>query len=356
MPSRQEYDNYYNPLIGSELDAYAAMSNRQNAYEKERDSEYNPVEKATLGERARMEAMISDMRRRDSNETKEHARKLMIAQEKGQPIKLPTYNNQEVSVSDISYVLAESLQHLYSSEDPRAEYYDWVQMQRKIEVDIYSNGTTDDEIQARNEDDKIQARNDFIGFMDDRETELKLIIMLYQSAERNSTGYYKELAQNKLSFLNFKLSELRRLRDRTQATKSKSNEQEKREQELTKEAQRMAGNLAMAAAAEELEQTRQSYLQNQKDGEEFDMVTGGVLTKYSPVYRPEALSVNEVMRKKERLENNRRKMVDQITAMRMGLSKEEQERQAVRQPLVRRFSGFNRGEYARLEKESREIA
>ncbi len=347
MPSRQEYDNYYNPLIGSELDAYAAMSNRQNAYEKERDSEYNPVEKATLDERARMEAMISDMRHRKAEETREYARKLMIAQAKGQPLKLPTYNNQEVPVSDISYVLAESLQHLYSSEDPRAEYYDWVQTQRKIEVDIYSNGTTDDE---------IQARNDFIGFMDDRETELKLIIMLYQSAERNGTGYYKELAQNKLSFLNFKLSELRRLRDRTQATKSKSDEQEKREQELTKEAQRMAGNLAMAAAAEELEQTRQSYLQNQKDGEEFDMVTGGVLTKYSPVYRPEALSVNEVLRKKEQLENNRRKMVDQITAMRMGLSKEEQERQAVRQPLVRRFSGFNRREYELLENKSREIA
>ena len=347
MPSRQEYDNYYNPLIGSELDAYAAMSNRQNAYEKERDSEYNPVEKATLDEQARMEAMISDMRHRKAEETREYARKLMIAQEKGQPVKLPTYNNQEVSVSDISYVLAESLQHLYSSEDPRAEYYDWVQTQRKIEVDIYSNGTTDDE---------IQARNDFIGFMDDRETELKLIIMLYQSAERNGTGYYKELAQNKLSFLNFKLSELRRLRDRTQATKSKSDEQEKREKEREKIAQQAVENMAMAAATEEMERTRQSYLQNQKDGEEFDMVTGGVLTKYSPVYRPEALSVNEVLRKKEQLENNRRKMIDQITAMRMGLSKEEQERQAVRQPLVRRFLGFNRGKYARLEKESREIA
>lgn len=347
MPSRQEYDNYYNPLIGSELDAYAAMSNRQNAYEKERDSEYNPVEKATLDEQARMEAMISDMRHRKAEETREYARKLMIAQEKGQPVKLPTYNNQEVSVSDISYVLAESLQHLYSSEDPRAEYYDWVQTQRKIEVDIYSNGTTDDE---------IQARNDFIGFMDDRETELKLIIMLYQSAERNGTGYYKELAQNKLSFLNFKLSELRRLRDRTQATKSKSDEQEKREKEREKIAQQAVENMAMAAATEEMERTRQSYLQNQKDGEEFDMVTGGVLTKYSPVYRPEALSVNEVLRKKEQLENNRRKMIDQITAMRMGLSKEEQERQAVRQPLVRRFLGFNRGKYALLEKESREIA
>ncbi len=340
MPTRQEYDEYYEPLIGRELDAYERKSEEMNDYEKIRNRNYRPLAEASLEERSRMENMIADMRRRNPEETKQYARKLMVAEAAGQPVKLPTYDNKEVPVSDISYVLAESLQHLYSAEDPKAEYYDWVQTQRQIEIDIYSNGTTDDE---------IKARNSFIGFLDDRETELKLIIMLYASAERNGTGYYKELAQNKLSFLQFKLSELRRLRDRTQATKSKSDEEEKREQQGEQAVQHATRNAAMLAAVEGLEQARQNYLENQQNAKEFDTAIDGVLTHYRPVTH----SVEDVMHKKERLSKNRENMLELFKSLRMGVSKEEKERreQEARQPLVRRVKGFDRYWYNRLENE-----
>lgn len=340
MPTRQEYDEYYKPLIGWELDAYERKSEEMNDYEKTRNRNYRPLAEASLEERSKMENMISDMRRRNPEETRQYARKLMVAEASGQPVKLPTYDNKEVPVSDISYVLAESLQHLYSSEDPKAEYYDWVQTQRQIEIDIYSNGTTDDE---------IKARNDFIGFLNDRETELKLIIMLYALAERNGTGYYKELAQNKLSFLQFKLSELRRLRDRTQATKGKSDEEEKREQQRAEIVQQATRDAAMLAAVEGLEQARQSYLENQKSAKEFDTAIDGVLTHYLPVTG----DVEEVMRKKERLSRNREEMLDLFKSLRMGVSKEEKERRerGSSWPMVRRVNGFDRYRYNRLENE-----
>ena len=71
------------------------------------------------------------MRRKDPEEVKDYSKALVEKIKKGEPVKLPTYGNSEVSVYDLSYVLAETLQHLYSGEDPKAEYYDWVQIQRK---------------------------------------------------------------------------------------------------------------------------------------------------------------------------------------------------------------------------------
>lgn len=345
MPTRQQYQEYFEPLIGSELDEYSTMSALQNSYEKIRNRNFQPQAPASQQEKARMEAMIADMRRRDAAETRAYARKIVNSQLKGQPVALPKYDNVEVPVFDINYVLAESLQHLYSSEDPRAEYYDWVEAQRAIEVAINTNGTTEDE---------IKARNGFISFLDDRETELKLIIMLYAAAERGGTGYYKEMAQNKLIFLNFKLSELRRLRDRTQATKNKSDEQERAEKELERSARQAVGTMAVASAAAGLEQARQSYLQNQRDALLFDNAIDGIITHYRPVTHSPA----EVMAKKERLHMTRQNIHEVISAMRMGISKEELLRQESqkdvygRKHLVSRSRGFNRYRFNQLENES----
>ena len=327
MPTRDEYDAYFEPLIGVELNSFERMEQSQNIYEKSRNQETQLSSDVPLEQKARAEAMVAEMRRQQKPFIKKMSLQVLENQTKGVPMKTPTFDGKEVPVSDLSYVLAESLQHLYSSEDPKAEYYDWVETQRKIEVDINTNGTTEDE---------IKARNSFIGFLDDRETELKLIISLYATAERNGTGYYKEMAQNKLSFLHFKLSELRRLRDRTQATKSKSDEQERAEKELAQTATRVVGGIALASAGEQ-------YIQNQQIGNEFDSAIEGVMTSYRPV----TYSREDVFRKKEILQNNRRNF---IIGLRMGKSAEQQDLETKRQ-MVRRARSFSLGRYSQLERE-----
>ncbi len=327
MPTRDEYEAYFEPLIGVELNSFERMEKSQNEYEKSRNQGMQTSSNVPLEQKARAEAMVAEMRRQQKPFIKKMSLQVLDNQTNGVPMKTPTFDGKEVPVSDLSYVLAESLQHLYSSEDPKAEYYDWVEAQRKIESDINTNGTTEDE---------IKARNSFIGFLDDRETELKLIISLYATAERNGTGYYKEMAQNKLSFLHFKLSELRRLRDRTQATKSKSDEQERAEKELAQTATRVVGGIALASAGEQ-------YIRNQEIGNEFDSAIEGVMTSYRPV----TYSREDVFRKKEILQNNRRNF---IIGLRMGKSAEQQDLDAKRQ-MVRRARSFDLRRFNRLERE-----
>lgn len=333
MPTRDDYDAYFEPLIGSELNGFDRMERSQNEYEKDRNKDAQLSSNVTLEQKARAEAMVAEMRRQQKPFIKKMSLQILENQTKGVPMKTPTFDGKEVPISDLSYVLAESLQHLYSSEDPKAEYYDWVETQRKIEVDINTNGTTEDE---------IKARNLFIGFLDDRETELKLIISLYATAECNGTGYYKEMAQNKLSFLHFKLSELRRLRDRTQATKSKSDEQERAEKELAETATRVVGGIALASVGEQ-------YIRNQEIGNEFDSAVEGVMTSYRPV----TYSREDVFRKKETLQNNRRNF---IIGLRMGKSAEQQDLDAKRQQLVRRARSFSLSRYNQLEREYSRLA
>ena len=337
MPTRDEFDAYFEPLIGVELNSFERMEKSQNTYEKSRNQETQLSSDVPLEQRARAEAMVAEMRRQQKPLVKKLSLQVLENQTKGVPMKTPTFDGKEVPVSDLSYVLAESLQHLYSSEDPKAEYYDWVEAQRKIEIDINTNGTTEDE---------IKARNSFIGFLDDRETELKLIISLYATAERNGTGYYKEMAQNKLSFLYFKLSELRRLRDRTHATKSKSDEQERAEKEMAETATRIVGGVALASAAE---QALYRYGQYQEIGNEFDSAVEGVTTSYRPVTN----SREDVFRKKETLQNNRRNF---IIGLRMGKSAEQQDLEARRQQLVRRARSFSLSRYNQLEREYSRLA
>ena len=120
-------------------------------------------------------------------------------------------NNHVMDAFDLDYMIAENLQQLYSSEDPKAEYYDWIKEQKQIEIDINTNGTTEEE---------VVERNTFIGFLNDRETEIKRIITLYSGAAFNPNSAQQRAAQEKLKFLTFKLSELRRLRERTENLKS----------------------------------------------------------------------------------------------------------------------------------------
>ena len=305
------YDKFFMSNNPNDISDYEKMMLMMNEYEKQRNRSFEPQAKASMEEKSRMENMVDKMRRKDPEEVRDYSKALVEKIKKGEPVKLPTYGNSEVPVYDLSYVLAETLQHLYSGEDPKAEYYDWVQIQRKIEVDINTNGTTDGE---------IAARNLFIGYLGDRETELKLVIDLYAAAERGGSGYYKEMAQNKLSFLQFKLSELRRLRDRTEQTKNKSDEQERREKAMEEAAQKAAMEAARMAAIEQ-SPTTNNYLQNLYYEEEFGTAVEGVMATYRPVTR----SIHAVMAKKEKQVTNLLTMREVINGLRQGKSKEEQE-------------------------------
>lgn len=117
---------------------------------------------------------------------------------------------KEIPVYDMDFYIAESLQTLQSGQDPEAEYYGWVEQAKVIIKDIKTDGTTLQE---------LHARSDFISFLDDRETELKRVISLYAGAAFNNNCSQQNVAQEKLKFLTFKMSELRKIRERVQSTK-----------------------------------------------------------------------------------------------------------------------------------------
>ncbi len=154
-----------------------------------------------------------------------------------------TVGKESHDVYDVDYGIAESLMHLYSSADPKAEYHEWIERQRQIEVDINTCGTTEEE---------IVERNTFITFLDDRETEMKRVMMLYAGAAFNPNCRQQIAAQEKLKFLTFKLSELRRLRERTANTKAYADEKEKVEKQERQQhiAATTAGFVALGITAE----------------------------------------------------------------------------------------------------------
>lgn len=124
--------------------------------------------------------------------------------------KIVIVNDKPVLVYDMDYYIAESLQTVQAGQDPVAEYYTWVEQAKTIIKDIKTDGTTLSE---------LHAKSDFINFLDDRETDLKRVIALYAGAAFNSNCSEQNQAQEKLKFLTFKMSELRRLRTRVQDTK-----------------------------------------------------------------------------------------------------------------------------------------
>ena len=236
MPTRDEYDAYFEPLIGVELNSFERMEQSQNIYEKSRNQETQLSSDVPLEQKARAEAMVAEMRRQQKPFIKKMSLQVLENQTKGVPMKTPTFDGKEVPVSDLSYVLAESLQHLYSSEDPKAEYYDWVNSQRTIEADYHVNGVSDEE---------LSAGRGFAAFLDDRETEMKLVMSLYMSAAIHGKGYYKERAQEQLYFMRFKLRELRRIRTAIQEANRSAQlqnqaEKEREEQRLQKQAEHAA--------------------------------------------------------------------------------------------------------------------
>lgn len=251
----------------------------------------------------------------------------------------------EINTFELDFLIAESLQKIDAGEDPRAEYYDWVEAQQKIEDDINSSGTTQEE---------VNARNGYIDFLGDRETEMRRIIALYAGAAVYGNGPLKEQALERLAFLNFKLSELRRLRVKMQATKDRAdsrevldrNEEKKQAQILT------AGALLFAH-----ENMTNRYLRSKSgiDSREFEQGIGEEFVRFRPVTETREAAENKI----ETIRRNGRKTVVLLTAMRMGKSKEDVEREeamARREPRVRSLNGFRMARYRSIYENSRPSA
>lgn len=224
--------------------------------------------------------------------------------------------DQTMDAFDLDYIIAESLQKLYSGEDPKAEYYDWIERQKQIEIDINTGGTTEEE---------IAQRNTFIAFLDDRETEIKRIISLYSGAAFNPLSRQQAEAQQKLKFLTFKLGELYRLREKTKATKDHADsreyfaEQERRERQAAVAA--TAGIAAMAITDGMMQSLGEQRLEREK---ELDTVSleHGVGESFVQL-RPETYNKDQAEDKISRAAHNREMMMSMFAAMRNGMSKEE---------------------------------
>lgn len=250
---------------------------------------------------------------------------------------------------NLDYMIAETLQSLYSSEDPRAEYYDWVNAFDKIKSDIYTDGTTPDE---------ITARNAYIGFMDDRETEMKRVMALYAGAAIHGQGYYKEQAQAKLDFMKFKLSELRRLRTKMENTKSYADEDKIKEKQNSPirdtGAEVLTAAAVTVAAAEVL--TRGERYAIYKAGLQSNELENNVAHRMGVVH-PELHEKALVEERVGKMRENKRKTAKLILGLQMGKSAAEQaaEEQLETQNALGanspRFNGFQMQRYQNLERQ-----
>ncbi|MBQ8661569.1 MAG: hypothetical protein IJ482_04510, partial [Alphaproteobacteria bacterium] len=208
-----------------------------------------------------------------------------------------------------------------------------------------SSGTTQEE---------VNARNGYIDFLGDRETEMRRIIALYAGAAVYGNGPLKEQALERLAFLNFKLSELRRLRVKMQATKDRADSREELDRiEEKKQAQILTAGALLFAH----ENMTNRYLRSKSgiDSREFEQGIGEEFVRFRPVTETREAAENKI----ETIRRNGRKTVVLLTAMRMGKSKEDVEREeamARREPRVRSLNGFRMARYRSIYENSRPSA
>ena len=227
-----------------------------------------------------------------------------------QQVEISTKNGKKnIDAFDMDYLIAENLQHLYSSEDPAAEYYDWCERQQKIEIDINTGGTTEDE---------IVARDTFINFLDDRETEIKRVMQLYAGAAFNTNCRMQESAQEKLKFLTFKLSELRRLRQRTETTKSRADSKEYFEQKERRQ-QQIATSATAGIVAMEALSLGDKRLAEQAFNASIEHGLGETFVNM----RPETQTIEQANNKIKSAYRNRAQMEAMVAALRNGKTVEQ---------------------------------
>lgn len=251
----------------------------------------------------------------------------------------------EINTFELDFLIAESLQKIDAGEDPRAEYYDWVEAQQKIENEINSDGTTQEE---------VDARNGFIDFLGDRETEMRRIIALYAGAAVYGNGPLKEQALERLAFMNFKLSELRRLRVKMQATKDRADSREKLDRIQEEKQERIMTAGAMMLAHETMA-NRYLRMKAGIDSREFEQGIGEEFVRFRPVTETREAAENKIAS----IRKNGLKTIALLTAMRMGKTKEEAEEELAAADVpqkTRSLNGFQMARYRRIYEDRRQPA
>ena len=230
-------------------------------------------------------------------------------------------NNQTIKIGekivnsgDLDYSIAESLEIQDAHTDPRAEYYEWCRNGNRIASDLTTNGATCDE---------ILQRNMFIDFMERRETEIKRIATLYSAAALNPNSPLQQLAQEKLNFTLFKLSELRRLRDKMKSTKSTADfckhdpaQQRQQQEHKNNKPTYIFSPVAkddndLSLGEKRLSEMYASHELNQGFSERFTH------------FRPDTQNHDQAIKKMDLAVNNHNVMREMLQAMRNGMSREE---------------------------------
>ncbi len=246
-----------------------------------------------------------------------------------------------VNAYDLDFSIAETLELQDAHTDPVSEYHDWVKIQSHIETDIKTDGATCDE---------IESRNFFISFMDVRETEIKRIASLYAAAAFNPNSPMQKYAQEKLNFTLFKLSELRRLRDRMKATKS-SPDKCIHKQKLMEKLKKSAAKKAFMPAYEPvIEENSDLSLGEQRIVQlcAAHAISHGISEKFMQ-YRPVSRTQDEALQKINAASHNQDTMREMLSAMRNGMSREEwlksQGQPVQENKVIRSLRGFDINRY-----------
>ena len=119
---------------------------------------------------------------------------------------------------DMSFIIANSLQMLYSGTDPLHEYHEWINDAIKI---VHS--MNDGHITPSN----LEMKKDYLTNLDQRENEIKAVMSIYRGS--NFEGAKKQLA-----FLQYKWQRLMELRNMVKSTTKNHVSQKPNKQEIQK--------------------------------------------------------------------------------------------------------------------------
>lgn len=135
-----------------------------------------------------------------SREEKElAAQKLSDTQSNHDKIKV---GDKEISVDQLAFDVASSLQSLESETSPEEEYFGWIYEAQEVITEMNTGGI---------EPHEIAHREDFLGNLDQREMDMRVIMALY--AKSNTPE-----AKQRLAFMQVKLAKLMEIRSAVKAS------------------------------------------------------------------------------------------------------------------------------------------
>lgn len=121
------------------------------------------------------------------------AAKLLEGQGNNPTIKI---GDKEITFESLAFQVANSIQAIESETDPMEEYFRWIYEAQQVITEMTTNGITPGE---------IAHREDFLGDLEQRESEMRVCMSLYASCNTPE-------AKARLAFLQVKLAKLMEIR------------------------------------------------------------------------------------------------------------------------------------------------